>query len=38
MFEGFARVWTPLVPLRSLAAGPVGVQLAGGFASAFTWA
>lgn len=33
MFEGFARVWPPLVPLRSLAAGPVGVQLAAGFAS-----
>ncbi|MFN7417019.1 MAG: Rieske 2Fe-2S domain-containing protein, partial [Alphaproteobacteria bacterium] len=29
MFEGFARVWTPLIPLRSLARGPVGVQLAG---------
>ena len=33
MFEGFARVWTPLVPLRSLAAGPVSVPLAGGCAS-----
>lgn len=33
MFKGFARVWTPLVALRSLAAGPVDVQLAGGFAS-----
>jgi len=29
MFRDFARVWTPLVPVRSLAAGPVGVRLAG---------
>jgi phenylpropionate dioxygenase-like ring-hydroxylating dioxygenase large terminal subunit len=29
MFGDFARVWTPLLPLRSLAQGPVGVQVAG---------
>lgn len=29
MFRDFAHVWTPLVPLRNLRGGPVGVRLAG---------
>ncbi len=28
-FQGFARVWTPLLPSRSVTNGPVGVKVAG---------